>query len=318
MYLWRKRTTPQWWNKNQDALWSRFGQALAVTERPDRKRVQIEVVCDSRDSVKGLGGSVAKLRSDWLERIFAQQKAKPLKIGKHLVIARSDGFQASTKNRQRSGDRRSLIIPAGAAFGTGDHATTAMSLRMLERVISCWGVHAPSRADCGASPQSSESAPPATKTELFGEGGERGTRRRVRSPELIVDLGTGSGILALAAKCLGAKRVIGIDLDPLAISTAKDNARRNKIRDVQFRVADLRRWKIPRRIDLVTANLFSELLIEILPKIAHANRLILSGVLRRQEPEVSRALKQNGIKIIDVRRRGKWAAILAQGRPKKV
>src|SRR5256885_576827 len=59
----------------------------------------------------------------------------------------------------------------------------------------------------------------------------------------IVDLGTGSGILALAAKRLGATRVIGIDNDPIAISTAKQNAQLNKIRGVHFRVADIHHWR---------------------------------------------------------------------------
>jgi len=133
----------------------------------------------------------------------------------------------------------------------------------------------------------------------------------VRSPELVVDLGTGSGILALAAKILGATRVIGIDNDPIAISTAKQNARLNKIRGVSFRVGDVRNCKFTRQLDLVTANLFSELLVETLPKIRTARWLILSGILRSQERSVGRALTRNRIEIVEVRRRGKWVAILA-------
>jgi ribosomal protein L11 methyltransferase len=86
----------------------------------------------------------------------------------------------------------------------------------------------------------------------------------------IVDLGTGSGILALAARRFGAARVVGIDNDRVAISTAKENARLNKIRAVRFRVGDVRRGKLPRKIDIICANLFSELLIAILPKLKDA------------------------------------------------
>ena len=125
----------------------------------------------------------------------------------------------------------------------------------------------------------------------------------------MLDLGTGTGILALAAKKLGAGRVIAIDHDPIAISTAKANARRNKIENIDFRVVDLRRWKFPRKIDIITANLFSELLIEILPKLKRAQRLILSGILCEQEAELVRALKRNGIVIVETRRRGKWVTI---------
>src|SRR5204863_3523188 len=117
------------------------------------------------------------------------------------------------------------------------------------------------------------------------------------------------GILALASKRFGATRVIGIDNDPIAISTAKENARLNQINDVQFRVGDVRCWKFQAKIDIFTANLFSELLIEILPRLKRARWLILSGILREQEARLVRALKRNEIAIVETRRRGKWIAI---------
>jgi ribosomal protein L11 methyltransferase len=127
----------------------------------------------------------------------------------------------------------------------------------------------------------------------------------------IVDLGTGTGILALAATGFGATRVVGIDNDPTAIATAKENARLNKIRALQFHVGDVRRWKSARQIDVVTANLFSELLIKILPTLKAAHWMILSGILRDQERDVTRAARRHKIDIVQVRRRGKWVAMLA-------
>jgi len=64
-------------------------------------------------------------------------------------------------------------------------------------------------------------------------------------------------------------RVIGIGDDAIAISTARENARLNKIRRVQFRLADIRQIKPPHGTGVVTANLFSELLIEVLPKLGY-------------------------------------------------
>jgi len=177
------------------------------------------------------------------------------------------------------------VIPAGAAFGTGEHATTAMSLRFLEETTRDWGAQAASLHSSATS-----------RREKFSEA----SAGSLRSPEKefsLLDLGTGSGILALAGARFGAKRVIAIDNDPIAIATAKENAHRNRIDHVDFRVADVRRWKFPARIDIITANFFSELLIEILPKLKCAQWLIFSGVLRGQEAGLVR---------------GKWVAMLAR------
>jgi ribosomal protein L11 methyltransferase len=136
------------------------------------------------------------------------------------------------------------------------------------------------------------------------------TRRR--KPQFVVDLGTGSGILALAASCLGAELVVAVDIDSIAIATAEANAGLNKIENVDFQLGDVRRWNSGRRIDIVTANLFSELLIQILPKLKRSSCLILSGVLRTQEKDFVRALRRRKIKPVEVRRRGKWIAVLAK------
>jgi ribosomal protein L11 methyltransferase len=248
MYLWRRRATPRWWLNHEENLRARFGNALAVIERPNRTQLQIEIACGSRALVKEFGGKIEKLRPDWAKRFVRQQKTRPTQVGS-----------------------RQLMIPAGAAFGTGEHPTTAMSLRLLEKAS-----------------------------------------RKMEKDWSLVDLGTGSGILALAAKSLGARRVIGIDVDPIAISTATENARRNEIDRVRFQVADVRSWAFPQKIDIMTANLFSELLIEILPKLKRSCWLILSGILREQESRLVSALHRQQIKVVEVRRRGKWIAMLTR------
>jgi len=129
---------------------------------------------------------------------------------------------------------------------------------------------------------------------------------------LLVDLGTGSGILALAAKRFGAGRVIGIDNDPAAISVAKSNAQLNKVRGVSFQLGDVNKWNSAQETDVITANLYSNLLIEILPKLGGNGWLILSGILRSQQKESVRALKRNRFGIINMKRLGKWVAILAK------
>jgi len=273
MFVWRKRASAVWLAANEAALRERAGQRLAIISRPGRKNAIVEIAGSNRRDLENIrsrfSGTIVKFPRDWLTTFSRAQTTKSIKIGKRLIIYRS------VTNRNRN---KTLLIPAGAAFGTGEHATTAMSLRLLERCTRFWGAQAAS----------------------------------LRCPEAewsLLDLGTGTGILALAAKKLGAGRVIAIDHDPIAISTARANARRNKIENIDFRVVDLRRWKFPRKIDIITANLFSELLIEILPKLKRAQRLILSGILREQEAELVGALKRNGIVIVETRRRGKWIAL---------
>jgi len=142
---------------------------------------------------------------------------------------------------------------------------------------------------------------------------ERLTRKWEKGWSL-ADLGAGSGILALAAKRFGAGRVIGIDIDPKAISIAKANVRLNKIDNADFQLGDVRRWKPAAGWDVIAANLYSELLIEVLPKLKRSNWLILSGVLRSQEDELLHVLRRNNMEIASVKRRGKWIAVSANCR----
>ena len=262
---------------------------MTTIERPGRKRLTIEVACTCRKSAARLeqhfGGHVRKLPRNWLTRLCQPEKNTPIRIGKRLVIINTEQTPPSPPHSRgeislpgqasRSGKKAAipatLVIPAGAAFGTGQHPTTAMSLRLLEQLTRPW------------------------------TGGWK-----------MVDLGTGSGIFALGAKLLGAGAVVAVDNDPVAISTAKGNARLNNIAGVRFQLADVLRWRVPGRVQVIVANLFSELLIPILPQLAAARWLILSGVLREQERHMSRALKRNGFGPVISRRRGKWIAVLTR------
>src|SRR5882724_706946 len=300
MFVWRKRASAVWLAANEASSCEIGGHRLAIISRPDRKSAIAEIAGSSRRNLEKIrsrfGGTIEKLPRDWLKEFSRSQKSEPIKIGNRLTIYRS----VTSKNRSRN-KNRSLLIPAGAAFGIGEHATTAMSLRLLERCTRFWGAQT-------ATLQSSA----ACRRRLFKEG-SAGSLRSPEPERTLLDLGTGTGILALAAARFGAKRVIAIDDDPVAIATARENARRNKLDNIDFRVADVRRWPFSPRIEIITANLFSELLIEILPKLKRAQRLILSGILRDQEAQLVRALKRNGILIVELRRRGKWIAILASG-----
>ena len=272
MYLWRKTAELHWVRAHEELLQKHADGQLVIVRRPKRKRLELEIVCRSRSDawavVKQFGGRIEALSRNWMER-FARGDSKPIKIGKRLIISSVGGTLLPRLSRHEGGSH--IIIPASLAFGTGEHATTAMSLRFLEQLTRRW---------------------------------KRGWS--------LVDLGTGSGILALAGKCFGAGCVTGIDNDPIAISMAKSNARLNKIRGTGFQLGDVRKWNSAQEIDLTTANLYTDLLIEILPKLDGSGWLILSGILRREQNELMRALQRNHLDVISTKRHGKWVAFLAR------
>ena len=111
-------------------------------------------------------------------------------------------------------------------------------------------------------------------------------------------------------KCMPTKR--SSRPDPAAISVAKSNARLNKIRGTAFQLGDVLKWNPTQKNDVITANLYIDLLIEILPKLRGAGWLILSGILRSQREELLSALQRNHLEVISSKQRGKWIAILAR------
>ena len=266
--LWQKHASATWLATNE-ALLEEFSHGnLAITTRPDRVRSLVQVFCQTLSTAEELrrkfGGTTIRLRQNWLATYQPHASSAPLRIGHRLEIV---GERTQPSKVQ-------LIIPAAGAFGTGEHATTAMSLRLLEAT-----------------------------TRSFAPGWR------------LLDAGTGTGILALAAIRFGAGQVLGLDNDPRAIAHARRNARLNRIRTARFVRADVLAWRPSQRYDFIAANLFSELLIAALPIFRRALRargqIILSGLLREQVPGVLRALRRSGFCLKEKRRRGKWAALLA-------
>jgi ribosomal protein L11 methyltransferase len=129
-----------------------------------------------------------------------------------------------------------------------------------------------------------------------------------------LDLGTGSGILALAARQLGAKRVEAADFDPMAIRVARKNAAANKVTGVQFRRFDVTQWTPPRTWPVVLANVYGPILIEAASRIAGAVKpggtLILSGILTEQADAVAKAFRAEKIRFLRKVRKGKWVTFL--------
>ena len=146
MFVWRKRASAVWLAANEAALGEVAGQRLAIISRPDRTNAVAEIAGSSRRDLEKIrfrfGGTIEKLSRDWLTRFSRSQKSEPLKIGKRLVITTNGGFQTAEYSKSAAGKPPLLVIPAGTAFGTGEHATTAMTLRLLEKLTRSWGAQA--------------------------------------------------------------------------------------------------------------------------------------------------------------------------------
>jgi ribosomal protein L11 methyltransferase len=137
------------------------------------------------------------------------------------------------------------------------------------------------------------------------------SRRRDWTRTTFLDLGTGSGVLALAARKLGAQQIVATDFDPEAVRTARENEKLNFASSlVQWEVADVKRLRARPAYSLITANLFSGVLGEAAPRIARALRsegeLWLSGILRTQQEEVATAYRAEKLTLVKTTRRGKW------------
>jgi len=146
-------------------------------------------------------------------------------------------------------DRQVITLDPGMAFGTGGHETTRLCLECLEQILS--------------------SEP--------------------RLDEPLLDLGTGSGILAIAAAKLGATRIDAVDIDPQAVLVADENCRLNRVADaVVCSTTPLE--QLPTGYRLILANILAEELVRMAPELTRrllpGGLLVLSGILAEREPYV--------------------------------
>lgn len=125
----------------------------------------------------------------------------------------------------------------------------------------------------------------------------------------VLDVGTGTGVLAFAAKKLGANRVVGTDNDPVAVQLAKECAEENGLTGVELSTKTLH--GVDGQFDLVLANILANTLVELAPLIAPKvkQRLVLAGTLVPQEAEVTTAFVKQGLKPAGTVVQGEWIRI---------
>lgn len=284
MFVWSKLSSEKW----ADAWEERFagdGRAV-ITRLAGKPTVRVEVYCEKKREAQAVqahfGGVVRELKAqNWAA--LSMEAPPPVKVRDRLLIvtARTKtalaAMQKEEKAKGGAGAKRQLIsIPADMAFGTGHHATTATVLRMLVDFADA----------------------------------------RAGRPWTMLDLGTGSGVLAIAAEKLGAAKAWGCDFDALAVKVARANLTLNGTKHVTLDVADVLKWKPREKWDLVAANIFHDVLEAVFPKVVKSLKrdgtVFISGILRTQAESCLAAGRKAGLTFDQVVRRGKW--VTARGR----
>lgn len=130
----------------------------------------------------------------------------------------------------------------------------------------------------------------------------------------VLDIGAGSGILAIASVLLGAKDAIGVDIDAQSVKTANENAEINKVADkAKFIVGDLAD-KISDKYDIVCANIVADVIIRLFDNVGDFmkddGKLIISGIIDIRADEVEAAAVEHGFKIIKMLERENWRAYI--------
>ena len=202
-----------------------------------------------------------------------RQHVRVMRIGRRIVI------RPTWRRHRRAPDDVVIAMDPGMAFGTGLHPTTRLCLAGIEG----W-------ADGGL---------------LAPEGGPGAGAR-------FLDVGCGSGVLAVAAGLLGAGDLVGVDTDPIAIEATLANARRNGI------AGRLRAWvgSLPTGVgpfDLVAANLVASVLVALAPQLRDelrpGGRLLASGIFTDREGEVRTAFEATGMVVLGRSVEGDWVAL---------
>lgn len=154
--------------------------------------------------------------------------------------------------------------------------------------------------------------------QAFGTGDHPTTRMcleylemQVASSNSVLDLGCGSGILAVGAKMVGAGETLAIDIDPIAVEVAKENITRNNV-EVKTAVGDVLELQLESRWDIVVSNIISATLINLAPDAAYALRpggkWIVSGIITQNWSDVKKAAEKSGFTYIEHREEDGWNA----------
>ncbi|MGX7197463.1 50S ribosomal protein L11 methyltransferase [Enterococcus olivae] len=136
----------------------------------------------------------------------------------------------------------------------------------------------------------------------------------LRGGETVLDVGTGSGVLSIASKYLGAKEVHAFDLDDVAVQAAQENMDLNPIaNDVQVSANDLLK-AVDTQADVIVANILADIILLMIPDawrlLKQTGTLIVSGIIEEKKAMILEAMEQQGFEVDQIFQQKDWYAIL--------
>ncbi|ADQ06908.1 ribosomal protein L11 methyltransferase [Caldicellulosiruptor hydrothermalis 108] len=134
-------------------------------------------------------------------------------------------------------------------------------------------------------------------------------------PEMdVLDVGTGSGILAIAAKKFLAKRVLAVDIDEVAVKVAEENARLNGV-EIEIKKNDLVEG-IEEKFDVVIANIVADIIMRLsrdVKKVLKDNGIFISsGIIEDRLEDVLKSFEKNSLEIVEVKKMGTWSLVVSK------
>ena len=152
----------------------------------------------------------------------------------------------------------------------------------------------------------------------------RALKKYVNSETVMLDVGTGSGILGILSLMFGGKYVVGTDLDPCAVEAVADNIENNNIDKDKFKLIigniitekDIQDEVGHDKYDIVAANILADVLIPLTPVIINQMKkggiYITSGIIDMKEEVVKKAIEDAGLEVLEVNHQGEWVGIVAR------
>ena len=196
---------------------------------------------------------------------------------KPLIIGKNIVVKPSWEPYEGKPGQVLIEIDPGRAFGTGRHPSTALCLEVLEIILS------------------------------------ESSRKKMDWVTSVLDVGTGSGILGIAAARLGARLVLGLDIDSEALKVAAKNLLRNGVEGIMS-VSSIPLHQLDETYDLVIANLTMPVIIQMAAMLCHCaspeGLLLLSGILKGEVEEVVKSFRAHYFKELNIWNMEEWRAIL--------